>query len=274
MSEAIGKQFIYNDKVMDVVHFSRYENLLEKTTSVYEVIRVEEGVPLFIEDYLFRFENSYALLKKEIPVSLSKIKATVQKLNQINQHNSGPVKLVFGAGSTDYFLAFIMKPHVPSVKEYKSGVRTISVEATRNNPNLKLWNKNFREQSIRLLEENQAYETILVNPEGFITEASRSNVFFIKDSKVFTTPVDLVLPGITRKKVLEVCGNNHIDVEFEKIAYKKIHLYESCFLTGTARKIVPIRSIDKMTFKVDTDMLNAISGYFEDYVASYLSAHR
>lgn len=274
MGEETGHYFLYNESQLDVREFYDYSGIMDRRPTVYEVIRVEEGIPLFVEDYLDRLRNSYQLLGRPMPLSEATIRQRIASLIQVNEHVSGPVKLVFGAGPDDYFLAFLIKPHVPNAEAYETGVHTILMEATRENPNIKIWNNGLREKSTKLLAGSEAYEAILVNPAGFITEGSRSNIFFIKGDRVFTTPAEAVLPGITRKKVLEVCAREGVTVELKKIAVAELAGFDSCFLTGTARKIVPIKSIGTVKFQTGTAMLNALSGYFEAFVEAYLQQQR
>jgi len=270
MSEIIGNKFIVNKDVVDVTGFPEFQNLAESFPSVYEVVRVENGIPLFMEDYLNRLNNSFDSLQLKSHMPDESIVKAIQKLTHINALDSGPVKLVFGVGEKDFFMAYFMQPHLPSPEEYVSGVNTIFMYETREYPSLKIWNKGLRKRSVELLKKTGAYEAILVNAGGFITEASRSNVFFIRDNKIFTTPVELVLPGITRKKVLKVCEENGIEVDFTRMKVQDLHKYDSCFLTGTTRKIVPVKTIDEVSFQVNTAILKNVSRYFEKFVNRYL----
>jgi branched-chain amino acid aminotransferase len=144
----------------------------------------------------------------------------------------------------------------------------------RENPNVKSWNQGLRERSIGILQETGAYEAILVDQEGNITEASRSNVFFLHEKSVFTSPVKHVLPGITRKKVLQVCEEIGVPVVFEQILVSEIGRYQGCFLTGTARRVVPVERIDDTRFIPDTTLFRNISKAFEELVQKYIREHR
>lgn len=273
MSESTGLKFIFNEEIFPIGKFQSFEQMMETNPCVYEVVRVEDGIPLFLEDYFLRLKNSFAVLKIELPYNLERISRIIHQLIDINNHRSGPVKLVFGAGEKLFLLAFLMKANLPADQEYISGVRTILMKETRKNPNVKIWNRDLRQRSVKMLDKTGAYEAILVNPEGTITEASRSNIFFVKGEKIYTTPMELVLPGITRKKVIEVCTSKKMDVVLRKISLTDLSSYDSCFLTGTARKIVPVRSIDDIIYQTDTAMLRKISAYFEEFVAEYIELH-
>lgn len=271
MSELLGNQFVGNGELLKAPEFHWFSRESETQTSVYEVIRVEEGIPLFFEDYMGRLKKSFAMLGLDLPLSPDEIYNEVNKLIGATHHRSGPVKLVFGTGRIPFYVVFLMSPHLPSPEEYLTGVKTVLMHEMRPNPNLKMWNKGLRERSIELLRRTGAYEALLVNSHGLITEASRSNVFFIKGNEVYTTDEKLILPGITRRKVLEVCREQEITVHFTDLPVDEIGIYDSCFLTGTARKIVPVRAVGETPYQVETEMLSRIAGSFVALVNRYLN---
>jgi branched-chain amino acid aminotransferase len=233
------------------------------------VIRIEDGIPLFINDYLDRLEHSFAVSGKSLFITRSEAVAEIMRLIGLNGHQSGPVKMIFGAGDNDFFLLYLMKPHLPKPEEYISGVKTILIHAIRHHPNVKIWNPAFRDESVAAMEASGAYEAILVDESNHITEASRSNVFFIKDDHLVTSPSETVLPGITRKKVLDICRSKGIRVKMEQVNVNDLEHYDACFLTGTARKIVPVRCIDSFPFSVVHPMMQSISQGYETLVKEY-----
>src|SRR5699024_6153878 len=93
--------------------------------------------------------------------------------------------------------------------------------------------------------EAGAVEAIL-HRDDKVTEASSSNVFIVKDDKVYTHPANnLILNGITRQKVIELCSQLNIPVQTE--AYSVQHLIEAeeVFVTATKLDIVPIIEVDE-----------------------------
>lgn len=270
MSELIGRQYLLNGEAINTDETLLFEKFANQGNAVYEVIRIEEGTPLFFEDYMSRLENSFVSMRVSMPYSIENIKNTIYQLIDLNSAQSGPVKLIFGLDKPGFFMAFLMKAHLPKDDEYLTGVKTVLLNEKRNNPNIKIWNKELRQKSITLLQKTGAYEAILVNELGNITEASRSNIFFIKGNTVFTTPADLVLPGITRKKVMEVCTRLNIPIQYKNINVEDLESYDSCFLTGTARKIVPIKEIEDIKFDAENSFVQRISMEFEKLVTDYI----
>lgn len=272
MGDLLGKMFICDGEVKPILEWKN--QISEGTSIIYEVIRVAEGVPLFFDDYYERLKNSFLLINQPFIYSYDYLKKIIVSLLEINGIIDGPVKLLFQNAEPKHFIAHLMVPHVPAEGEYKIGVHTILLQKERLNPNAKVWNQKNRNQTIIEVNKAKAYEGLLVNEDGFITEGSRSNVFFIKDDVVYTSPDDLILPGITRKKVLLLCKLNGIEVKLKKIKSDEISIYDSVFLTGTSRKVLPVKTIDNINFSVKNDAMSKIITEFEKLVMNYINEFR
>lgn len=268
MSDIIGQKFIQDGIVKPISSWS--EKIINEPSVIYEVIRIEEGVPLFFDDYFKRLNNSFHLINKSLSLGSNDLKSMINKLLKVNGCDNGPVKLLFGFNNIVHSLACLMQAHVPNIEEYNTGVHTILLHKERINPNAKVWNQQMRDATNLELNKANAYEGILVDEEGCITEGSRSNIFFIKNGIVYTTPDEFVLPGITRKKVLQLCYSNGIEVEMKRIHSTDISIYDAVIITGTSRKVVPIKTIGTVRFSAENETMQKISKAYDDLVESYI----
>ena len=92
--------------------------------------------------------------------------------------------------------------------------------------------------------QHQCFETIL-HRDGFFTEASHCNVFFIKDGIVLTHPANkLILDGITRQVVFELCKSLDIEIQETLVSINDVSEIDEAFLTGTSTQIASIQQID------------------------------
>ena len=92
--------------------------------------------------------------------------------------------------------------------------------------------------------QHQCLETIL-HRDGFFTEASHCNVFFVKDRVVLTHPAnELILNGITRQVVFELCKSLDIEIRETPVSINDISEIDEAFLTGTSTQIASIQQID------------------------------
>ncbi|MEJ2193236.1 MAG: D-amino-acid transaminase [Ignavibacteriaceae bacterium] len=87
-------------------------------------------------------------------------------------------------------------------------------------------------------------EAILIR-EGVITEGSHTNFFAIKDETVFTAPEsNLILSGITRIIVLELCNQLEIEVKEEFIKKDELKTFTEFFITSTTKEITPVINVN------------------------------
>jgi branched-chain amino acid aminotransferase len=87
-------------------------------------------------------------------------------------------------------------------------------------------------------------EAILLDTQGFVSEASGENLFLVRNGTVRTPPLQTVLDGITRASVIEVAGDKGIPVVEASVTRDELYVADEVFLTGTAAEVTPIREID------------------------------
>lgn len=90
-------------------------------------------------------------------------------------------------------------------------------------------------------------EAILLDPEGYVSEASGENVFIVKRGVLKTPPLTSILPGITRRCVLTLSRDLNIPVVEERFSRDELYLADEAFLTGTAAELTPVREVDNRT---------------------------
>ncbi|MBC2581607.1 aminotransferase class IV [Clostridium sp. DJ247] len=246
MSECFSKYFLYNDNIEQCNKFD--ENLLVTGKSLYEVIRIINGKPLFLERHLNRLTNSEKITNLRLWLGENELKERIRSLIKANNFTEGNIKLIFNFNTDNVFLAYFVKHHYPEKEKYEKGVPTILYHGERNNPNAKVINSNFRVAVDKEIKDKGAFEAILVDRNGYITEGSKSNIFMIKDEKVITAPIEGVLPGVTREVIIEVCKNMGIKVQEEKVHYNDLKDLDALFISGTSPKVLPISCVNDIEF--------------------------
>ncbi|MCY0881568.1 MAG: D-amino-acid transaminase [Firmicutes bacterium] len=92
-----------------------------------------------------------------------------------------------------------------------------------------------------------AYEAIFLR-DGFVTEATMSNVFIVKDQVVRTAPAtNYILPGITREIVLELARQGGISFEERPFSLQELHQADEVFVTNSIAEILPVTQVDEQT---------------------------
>ena len=117
-------------------------------------------------------------------------------------------------------------------------------------------------------------EAILLNPQGFVAEASGENIFIVRDGEIITPPLAAgALIGITRDSVMKIARDLGIGVHEAELVRTDLYTADEVFVCGTAAEITPVREIDDrivgepgpITKKVQEIFHSAVRGDLEQY---------
>ncbi len=257
MRECFGKDFIQNGELQPAELFD--SSLVYEGESVYEVIRLVKGSPVFFHDHMERLASSVRNKNKTLLADESFITESITKLLRSNKIKDINIKIVYNynQGSQNCIVYFIESVY-PSANQYKSGVKGILFSAERKDPESKVIDHKLRSEIARRLINEGAYEVALVNADNLITEGSRSNIFFLRKEILYTAPDNLILKGITRKHILEICRVNSIRVKFECVNADDISGYEAAFMTGTSPMVMPYYCIGDIKFNVKLPLMEEL----------------
>lgn len=257
MSELYGNMFLLNGELQPSGLFA--SSLVYEGESVYEVIRMVKGTPLFFSDHIERLQNSVRLQKRKLLAGEAKLRQDIIALTKSERKKESNIKIVFNYnGDTANYLVYYLKPGYPTAQQYAKGVKGTLFHAERKDPESKVINHKLRSDISDKLFHEKAYEAILVNDEGKITEGSRSNILFLRNDILTTAPDDMILLGITRKHILGICRENGIKVMYECVNFKDIKLYEAVFMTGTSPMVLPFNSVDEVRFNVTLPLMEKL----------------
>jgi branched-chain amino acid aminotransferase len=146
----------------------------------------------------------------------------------------------------------IVKPLIePPSEIYERGCRVVLVDVVRNHPksvNPMIKSNNLMNQALAAQKALQrgAFDGVMRNGRGELTECATSNLFIVKNETVLTPPVESgLLPGITRELLFEVGRDASIEVREQVLREKDLFDADEAFLTSTTREIVPIAAVDQ-----------------------------
>lgn len=251
-------------------------DFIEQGISLYEVLRVIQGVPLFLEQHLERLKNSARLTNLSLPLDDKEIGRQLQKLISSNQIEAGNIKFVINypeEGQPDFYAYFI--PHsYPSAEDYQNGVKTVLVHVERPNPNAKVDRADYRRIVDQAIEDTNSYEALLVDREGKVSEGGRSNLFMVKGNIIYTAPSDKVLKGITRQMVITACQNQGYQVVEKEISLEEMFNMDAVFISSTSPKVLPVKQVDDTIInsgknKVIQDIMVGYDAIIDEYIKSH-----
>lgn len=273
--EAIKDYYIINGHIETTENLEIFQRI--EKPPIYEVIRVIDGVPLFLEDHLNRMFYSAEIIGYNIDREEQEIRRDIKTLILKNNIDKLNVKLlsteIEGMGKA--FLAYNIESFYPPEEYYKEGIHTILFHYERNNPNAKVLFTSFKDDVAKALKEKNAFEALLVSKSGHIPEGSRSNMFFVKGDKVYTAKASEVLIGITRKHIFDVCNKLNIKIVEESIHIDDLEKLDGGFMSGTSVNVLPISTIDDIKLdSINNRLIKEINNAYIREMNNYILKHK
>ena len=252
---------------------------LHYASCVFEGERVYDGEIFKLEEHTERLFYSAKRMGIEVPYSQNEINEACKNIVNIQKVQNGYVRPLIWRGSEMMAIsAQKNKIHVavatwewgsyfdPKLK--LNGIKLNVSSWRRPAPNTIPWDTKAAglymicTLSKREAEAQGFTDSLMLDHEGNIAEATGANVFFKNQAGELHTPVpDSFLDGITRREVIKIAKSKGIKVIERKIKPEEMKVFVGCFLTGTAAEITPVSQINEYKFKV----CNLISGLNDDY---------
>ena len=247
MYSFLNNQFLPVDKTF--IHVS--DLTTQRGYGIFDFLKVVNGKPLFIDDYLDRFYRSAKSMRLNVSQSREELKRIIHELiNKNGLENSGIKLILTGGYSPDgYELTapnLIITQHsltMPSPEYLEKGVKIITHEYVRDLPHVKSINYIMGVWLQKAVKEQQAAD-VLYYLNGQVSEFPRCNIFIVRDDGVVVTPADRVLHGITRKNVLSLSGKPYT-IREGTVNIEDVLTAKEVFLTSTTKRIVPIVKVNE-----------------------------
>lgn len=251
------------------------ENMVAKPSQpsgayIYEVIRINDGIPVFLQEHLLRLDQSIKATQTKSTYDVSVISLGIFKLIAKTGIISGNIRIQVSQENGDTTIGFIPH-HYPEKHDYQVGIRTELLHAERSDPNLKLWNPTVRKAADHQISQSGCYEVILVNNRNCLTEGSRSNIFAIRKKILITPPIEQVLPGITRKIIIQLALQNQIDFQETEIQIDDLSGLEAVFISGTSPGILPVNQLDSFFYQSQHPLTSRLSSLYQDMIKQNIS---
>jgi branched-chain amino acid aminotransferase len=231
--------------------------------SVYEVLRAYRGVPFELEAHLERLAGSAARIAMALPVETSVLVSDIQASLKAGGNPDAYLRVVVtrGGGKIGLDPALAQNPRriviaqnvaemVPAPTAYTDGVEMALVDVRRNlreaiDPEAKTGNYLNSVLAVAEARKRGAYEALMLDHRGLITEGSSSNVFLVIGGLVLTPPVAAgILRGVTRRVVLEAAAKAKLRTLEVPLSADTLEQVEEMFLTSSIREVVPVTRID------------------------------
>ena len=271
----------YNNYLVDWqdVKFHVLSHGLHYASCIFEGLRVYDGEIFKLEEHTERLFHSAKRMGINMPYSEEDINLATKKIVSVQKVQNGYVRPFVWRGSEMMAIsAQQTKTHVaiatwewgtyfdPKLKT--EGIKLNISKWRRPSPDSIPWDtKASGLYMICTLSKHEAEkqgftDSLMLDHEGNVAEATGANIFFKDSNNDLHTPIpDSFLNGITRRTVIEIANSKNIKVIERKISPKELSNFVGCFLTGTAAEITPVSTISEHKYKVCNLILDLSKSY-------------
>lgn len=218
---------------------------------LFETMRAYKNRIVYFKAHLNRLKDSANLLKIRCPYSLAELQKIIRQTVKINGFPDAYARLTLWKSTKTTDILVTVKKYQPySEPKYRKGFRAC-IASLRQNENsyfvqLKttsylLYRLAYQEAGARGFDE-----AIILNHKGYIAEASRSNLFFIKDKELFTPALDCgCLDGITRRVIFDLAKIYNIKIYAGDFTLSDLYAADEAFFTNSLMGVMPLASVEK-----------------------------
>ena len=241
---------------------------LHYASSVFEGIRVYDGKVFKLKEHTDRLFYSAKKMGMDVPYSTSQINDATREIVNIQKTQNGYIRPIIWRGSEMMAISAQKNKINVAIATWEwgsyfdpklkiEGIKLNISSWRRPSPDSIPWDtKAAGVYMICTLSKHEAeakgyIDSLMLDHEGNIAEATGANIFFKNDAGELHTPIpDSFLDGITRRCVIDIAKSKGIKVIERKIKLDDLSSFVGCFLTGTAAEVTPVASIGKHNFKV------------------------
>lgn len=262
---------------------SVFDSSVQGGDAVWEGLRVyPEGV-VCLDRHLTRLhESAKTLAFVDIPSKEFIKKAIKQTLEDNNMTDDVHIRLTLTRGekitsgmdprlNQSGSCLIVLAEWKPLVYDNDHGIKVITSSQRRNAPQFldsKIHHNNLLNNIIAKIQANVAGKdaALMLDELGFVAELNGSNMFMVKEGKVFTPFAHACLPGITRFSVMEMCRNENIQIIEADLTLSQFYNADGVFATGTMGELTPVVEIDGRSISKDDKLQKRVISLYEKEV--------
>lgn len=223
---------------------------------LFETIYIFRGRAIFLKEHLERMNNSI----ESLGLNIEKISEweIIKYLEKTNEYKENEVLKIVVSEKNKIFLK---RPYTYNFEQYERGFK-LNFSATKKNENSTFTYHKSLNYADNICEKRKSLklgydEALFLNSKNFICEGATSNIFFVKDNKIFTPNINSgLLNGIIRQWIIK-----NFEVVEQEIAYSEIKNYDEAFITNSLMGIMPVVSIENINYNSREKTLEILEEY-------------
>lgn len=257
---------------------------------IYETLLAREGVVIKVSEHYARLKRSASLIMLRLPFAREGFRDILYRSLDGNRLSNAYLRVTVSRGPgligldpslcpspTVVVFARPLVPHPPGL--YTRGVRVIVSSVRRNlreaiNPEIKSLNSLNTILAKVEAKRRRAFEAVLLNVRGQVTEGTITNIFMGRGDVLMTPSVESgLLNGITRMTVRELAGRLGVRVQERAITLRDLYGADEVFITNTTLGIMPVRQVDGVRYRVGR-LTSLMAAEYEKEVAREVAKGR
>ena len=280
----VGGQLLLRDEAK----VSVFDSVVQGGDAVWEGLRVYQSGIFCLDRHLNRLqESAKALAFDHIPEKKEIKKAIFETLKANGMKDETHIRLTLTRGekitsgmdprlNQKGSCLIVLAEWKPLVYDNKKGIRVITSSQRRNNPQFldsKIHHNNLLNNIIAKIQANVAGvdAAIMLDENGFVSELNDTNLFMVKDGKIYTPHADNCLHGITRQLVIELAESLKIPITERNLSLTEFYNADEVFACGTMGELTPLNEIDgrKIENKTNENITESLRKAFHQLIPNY-----
>jgi branched-chain amino acid aminotransferase group I len=244
----------------DEARVSVFDSAVQGGDAVWEGLRVYDGMVFALDRHLDRlFSSAHALRFEGVPSRDQVRQAVIETLTANGMYDGAHVRVTLTrgpkvtSGMSPAFnragccLIVLAEWKAPVYDD--SGIRLITSSVRRSSPvhlDSKIHHNNLLNNILAKIEADVAGvdDALMLDVLGFVAETNATNVFIIRDGVLMTPHADACLPGITRRVVLEIAGEDGLHAVERNVSLSEVYTADEVFTAGTMGELTPVLEVD------------------------------
>lgn len=223
---------------------------------VFETMRAYQEEVFRLDSHIERLFNSLPVVKIKSDIKPEALKKAIKQSLKENGLKDASLRLTVWQGTEKANIAILSRScNFFKETDYRKGFKAIVSKTFRQDelsPLSRIKSSNRLHLLLAYQEaiNNDADEALLLNTQGFVAEASRANIFIVKDNCLITAPLVCgCLAGIARDTVLAIARKEKLKAIEARITPEDLERADEAFLTNTLIEIMPLALVDKKPIK-------------------------
>jgi len=241
----------------DQAKISIFDRAVNFGDSIYEVAGVLDGKLVDFEHHMQRYFNSLDKLQINSPLDQKQILQAFRKLIELNRLDEGLVymQVTRGEAERDFVWPEDIEPNVFMFTQPKASIENQAAEigvTLASTADIRWARRDIK--SVNLLAqvlakkaaaEAGAFEALMVDADGYVTECGSTSFFIVKGDLILTRPLSNdILPGVTRRAVVALCNKHGLRLVENRFTLDEALSADEAFISGASSYVLPVVKID------------------------------